>query len=238
VTVGIILQARMGSSRLPGKVLKPLAGRPMLGLILERLEASRRADVLILASTTNPGDGQVLEYARRHHPRVKTFAGSEQDVLDRYIQAARTFGVDAVVRCTADNPLVDVPMLDALIDLHLASGADCTHSKTDRGNELPIGAGAEAYRRGVLETSWEECREPDNVEHVDEYIQAHPERFRIVNLPIPEDRRCPSLRLTVDTPEDFRKMGLIYDALYRPGRPVELPAAIRWCREQGWVGRG
>lgn len=237
MTVGIILQARMGSSRLPGKVLKSLAGRPMLGHILERLEASRKAEVLVLASTTSPGDAQVLDYAKERHPRFKTFAGSERDVLDRYIQAARTFGIDTVVRCTADNPLVDVPMVDALIDLHRSSGADCAHSKTDRGNSLPIGAGAEVYKRQSLETSWKDCKESDNLEHVDEYIHEHPERFRIVNLPVPPERRCPSLRVTVDTPDDFDRMARIYAALYRPGAPIDLPEAIGWCRQQGWVGR-
>ncbi len=238
MTVGIILQARMGSSRLPGKVLKPLAGRPMLGHILERLETSRKADLLVLASTTSPVDSQVLDFARRHHPRFQTFAGSEQDVLDRYVQAAKTFSIDTVVRCTADNPLVDVPMVDALIELHRSSGADCSHSKTDRGNDLPIGAGAEAYKRETLETSWKECKEPDNLEHVDEYIHAHPERFRIVNLPVPAERRCPSLRVTVDTRDDFDRMTRIYEALYRLGQPIDLPEAIRWCREQGWVCDG
>lgn len=231
MTVGIVLQARMGSSRLPGKVLKPLAGRPMLGYILERLEQSKAADVLVLASTTSPGDAQVLEFAKKQHPRFKTFAGSEQDVLDRYIQAARTFGIDTVVRCTADNPLVDVPMLDALVRFHRESGADCTHSKTDRGNLLPIGVGAEVYKRSALESSWKDGKEPDNLEHVDEYIHAHPERYRIANLEVPADRRAPELRLTVDTPDDFAYLTRIYEALYRPGRPIDTPEAIRWCRE-------
>jgi spore coat polysaccharide biosynthesis protein SpsF len=237
MTVGIVLQARMGSSRLPGKVLKPLAGRPMLGHILERLESALRADVVVLATTTVPADREILEFSRLNHPDVKTFAGSESDVLDRYVQCARTFGISLVVRCTGDNPLVDVPMVDALIDFHRASGADASHSKTDRGSDLPIGAGAEAYSLRALEQSWNQGREPDNREHVDEYIHQHPELFKIAALPIPPERRCPALRLTVDTPEDFRRMTLMYEALQRPGQAIDLPAVIRWCREQGWVPR-
>jgi spore coat polysaccharide biosynthesis protein SpsF len=224
---GIVLQARMGSTRLPGKVLKPLCGRPMLAHILDRLAVVRRADAVVLATSGSPADDVLAG------PGV--FRGSESDVLDRYVQAARAFRLDLVVRCTADNPLVDPLMLDVLIETHAGSKADLTHSKTDRGNALPIGAGAEAYTREALERAWREGLEPHHREHVDEYIHEHPELFRIENLPVPPERRAPGLRLTVDTPEDFERMGRIYEALYRPGAIIDLPEAIAWCRAQGWT---
>lgn len=230
--IGIVLQARMGSTRLPGKVLRPLGGHPILWHIVNCLRQSKRADSLILATTIADLDAPIREFAKREG--ILLFAGSEGDVLDRYYQAARAFQLDHIVRCTGDNPLVDPSMLDNLIDLHLSSGADLTHSKTDKGNALPVGVGAEVFTVRALERSWREGRSAHHREHIDEYIQEHPDQFRIVNLPVPRQLSCPGLRLTVDTPQDYERMLQLYDTLYVPERTIDLAQAIRWCVLQGW----
>lgn len=223
----------MGSQRLPGKVLALLGGRPMLWHIIGRLRMSKRADSLILATTSLETDLALREFAAREG--LTLFEGSEHDLLDRYYQAARAFQLAHIVRCTADNPLVDHLMLDRLIEVHLDSGADLTHSKTDRGSALPIGAGAEIYTFRALEAAWQEATSPQYREHVDEYIQEHPDRFRIIALPIPERLGCPGLRLTVDTYQDYQRMAKLYDALYVPDVPIDVERAIEWSIRQGWI---
>lgn len=220
--VGVVLQARMGSSRLPGKVMRMLAGQPMLGQILDRLKRATCPDVTIVATSDLPADDPLAEFATRHG--IGVFRGSEQDVLDRYYQAALAFGLDHVVRATADNPFVDPEELDRLVAHHLATHADYTHAF----GQLPIGVGVECFTFDALACSWQEGHAPHHREHVNEFIPEHPDRFRIAGLDVPLDKRAPDLRLTVDTPEDFVRA----ETLYRAMPPGVLPStqdAIRLC---------
>ncbi|MBI5643506.1 MAG: glycosyltransferase family protein [Deltaproteobacteria bacterium] len=220
---GIVIQARMGSTRLPGKVLKDLSGRPMLSHIIERLKAVRNSDVLIVATSTNKADNAVEEFCSREG--VDCFRGDEGDVLDRYYKTALHFKLDHIVRATADNPLVDPVEVSRLIDLHHKENADYTHSF----GKLPIGVGAECFSFGSLERSWRDGVKPNHREHVNEYIQERPEAFRIEELDIPVEKRAPNLRLTVDTPEDFKRAEMIYEKLSRAGELITTEDAIRLC---------
>lgn len=221
--IGIVLQARMGSTRLPGKVLKALSGRPMLSHIIERLESVRNSDVLIVATSTNKADDAIEEFCSREG--VACFRGDESDVLDRYYRAAIKFKLTNIVRATADNPFVDPIEIDRLIDLHKKTGADYTHSF----GALPIGVGAECFTFAALERSWKEGHKLNHREHVNEYIQENPALFQIEALPISLDKTAPELRLTVDTPEDFKKAEAIYARLYRPSNIISTVEVIRLC---------
>lgn len=218
---GIVLQARMGSTRLPGKVLKELSGRSMLSHIIERLKAVRDSDVLIVATSTNEADGAIEEFCSRED--IICFRGGESDVLDRYYRAAIKFKLSDIVRATADNPFVDPAEIDRLIGLHKKTGADYTHSF----GALPIGVGAECFAFAALERSWKEGRKPNHREHVNEYIQENPALFHVEALQIPPEKCAPGLRLTVDTPEDFRRADAIYAKLYRPGKIIETIEVVR-----------
>lgn len=161
----------MGSSRLPGKILKPLAGRPSLAWIVERTRAISSVDDVLVATTDRPGDDAVETLARAEGWPL--FRGSEPDVLDRYYQAALQARARHVVRVTADCPLVCVSEADRTVRHHLAAANDYTHNVTVWGSGLPIGTGVEIMTFAALETSWREGHESHHREHVDEYIYEH-----------------------------------------------------------------
>lgn len=221
VKVGIIIQARMGSTRLPGKVLRPVGGLPLLGHVIGRLSQLVQPWPVVVATSTDARDDAIVAWCRQAD--VATFRGSELDVLDRYVQCARTSGFQQVVRLTADNPFTDVPEMERLVQLHLDGGFDYTHSF----GTLPLGVGTEIITRAALERSHIEGRERHHREHVNEYIQEHPELFRIGALDVPAAKRAPDLRLTVDTEEDWRRA----DALARQARGpwLETHEAIALC---------
>lgn len=186
----------MGSTRLPGKVLMPIAGRPLLGHILDRLSGLRHEAGVVVATSDRPADDAVARYCASRG--ALCFRGSELDVLDRYYRCAEKHGFRHVVRLTADNPFVDVEELDNLLDLHLRTGSDFTHSLTS----LPIGVGAEVFTFEALKESWELGRAPHHREHVDEYLL---ETRKPAVLTTDEPKRRPDVRLTVDTDEDYRR---------------------------------
>jgi spore coat polysaccharide biosynthesis protein SpsF len=220
---GIVLQARMGSTRLPGKVLMPLCGRPMLGHILDRLKSVGNADIVIVATTTRSVDDAIESFVRDEG--VACFRGDEADVLDRYYRAGDFFGLNHIVRATADNPFVDPEEIERLIKLHVNTSADFSHAL----GQLPLGVGTECFTRAALELSWREGMLSHHREHVDEYILEHPELFHIEQLTIAPEKSAPALSLTVDTPLDFAGAAVIYEALYRPNKNIRTEDAIRIC---------
>jgi spore coat polysaccharide biosynthesis protein SpsF len=220
-SVGLVVQARMGSTRLPGKVLRPIGDMPLLGHVLGRLSQLSQPWPVVVATSTEARDDAIVAWCQQ--VKVTAFRGSEHDVLDRYLQCARTFEFQHLVRLTADNPFTDMSELQRLVRLHLADGFDYTHSF----GMMPLGVGAEIFTLDSLEKINIEGRKPHHREHVNEYIQEHPELFRIGMLDVPLDKRAHDLRLTVDTEEDWCRA----DALVRQarGRWLETQEAIALC---------
>jgi spore coat polysaccharide biosynthesis protein SpsF len=209
-----ILQARMSSTRLPGKVLAPVLGEPMIGRQLERLARAKRLDRVVVATSTDPSDDPLAAWCEAQGQGV--FRGALGDVLDRFHGAMATVPqADTIVRLTADCPLADPQVIDAVIGHHLSTGADYT-SNTPAVRTFPHGLDAEVMRREALEIAWREATAPYEREHVTPFIYRHPERFRIESL-----SRAPSLaqlRWTVDFPEDLAFVRGVYAQLY-PVRP-------------------
>jgi spore coat polysaccharide biosynthesis protein SpsF len=204
-----IVQARMGSTRLPGKVLLPIAGEPMLAHVVERARAVPGIGEVVVATSTEPADDPIADLCAARD--WACFRGSEDDVLDRYYQAALTHNADHVVRITADCPLLEIDQAGILVERHLESGAEYTHNITVWGSGMPLGTGAEIFTLACLETSWRDGGEPHHREHVDEYVGDHPELFRMERVDAPEALRRPELRLTVDTPDDLAFVRAVYD---------------------------
>lgn len=210
--VGIVLQARMGSSRLPGKVLKLLCGKPLLGWILDRLQTCRNAEMLIVATSRLERDAPVAEFAERCG--ADAFRGDEDDVLGRYNACADQFGLDHLVRATGDNPFVDPIEADALIAAHLIGKFDYSNS-VESG--LPKGVGLEVFSRGALHRSNAEGHAPHHREHVNEYILEHKDLFRTLALQAPASKVAPGLDLSVDTPEQFAWAEALYTDYFASG---------------------
>lgn len=199
--IGIVLQARASSSRLPGKVLRPILGRPMLAWIVDRLRLCREAATLVLATSDRDDDDAVAKLGAELD--LPVFRGDLDDVLDRYVACARHFALDAVVRATGDNPFVDWEEADRLIRLFRAGGWDYASAFPSFGSGLPIGIGVEIMSVAALDRSWHEGTQPHHREHVNEYIQENPTLFAQTVLTAPPDKTAPDLSFTVDTAEQF-----------------------------------
>jgi spore coat polysaccharide biosynthesis protein SpsF len=221
VNVGVIIQARMGSTRLPGKVLKPIAGKALLDHVLGRLSLLAYPVKVVVATSVLPQDDALARHCQSRG--VAVYRGSETDVLGRYYQCACEKGFAHVVRLTADNPFTDMEELQRLIEQHLTQHNDYTHSF----GSMPLGVGAEIFTFAALEKSVLEAHAPNHREHVNEYIQEHPEVFRVGVLELPAAKRRPDLRLTVDTEDDYQRACAI--AGHAPDRWVGTEEAIQLC---------
>jgi spore coat polysaccharide biosynthesis protein SpsF len=199
MSVLCIVQARLGSTRFPGKVLEPLGGTTVLGQVLDRLQRARTLEAIVVATTTSPRDEALVAYCERRATPV--FRGSEDDVLARYHGAATRFGGDPIVRVTSDCPFVDPATLDRVVAAHRESGVDYT------GNDLvrtyPLGLSVEVFAMAALVQAHGEAVQPDEREHVTPFIRARPYRFGLRNVSAPPELSRPHYRITVDTPEDY-----------------------------------
>lgn len=212
--VVIIDQARMASTRLPGKVLKPVLGKPLLEYQIERLRRAARAHEIVIATTTNPSDDVLVAFCRQRG--VKVYRGSELDVLSRYYGAAKAFGADVVVRVTSDCPVIDPAVVDQVIGHYLDHRDEYDYVSNTQVRSFPRGMDAEVFSMEALELAYREGRLDYEREHVTPFLYRHPERFRVGQWVFPENRG--DERWTVDTPEDFELLRRIIEALY-PGKP-------------------
>lgn len=199
-----IIQARMGSSRLPGKVLKDLGGETVLARVVRRLRRSRQISRIVVATTTAPGDEAIVAECDRL--QVLCFRGAEQDVLDRYYQAARAKATDAVVRVTSDCPLIDPELADETVGVFRTERADYASNVFPR--TYPRGLDTEVFTFDALERAWREAREPHQREHVTAYLYEHPQIFRLASLSGAADYS--RYRWTLDTREDLELLRAIY----------------------------
>lgn len=223
ISIGIIIQARMNSSRLPGKVLMRMGERTMLEYILFRLKYLRLPVKTVVATSNTPADDQVEAVCRANN--VSCFRGDEKNVLKRYFDCASAEGFDQIVRLTADNPFVGVEELDNLISLHLNSNADYSHSIPS----LPIGVGAEIFSMECLKKSYENGKEAHHLEHVNEYMLENPDLFRTCVLEVGKEKRIPDARLTVDTRDDYNRACYIIE--HSENEYVTTSEAIRLCSQ-------
>ena len=203
-----IIQARMGSTRLPGKVLLDLAGEPMLARVVHRVQRARSLQEVMVATTVQPGDDAIVQLCAAHGwPCAR---GSQDDVLDRYYQAALASQADIVVRITSDCPLIEPEVIDQVVGALLAGQPEVDYaSNVQPPRTFPRGLDIEVLRFDALERAWREDVDPAWREHVTPYLYRHPERFRIHGVFNAVD--LSHLRWTVDTPEDLELVRRIYD---------------------------
>lgn len=211
----ITIEARMRSTRLPGKVLLPLLEKPMLERMIERLRRVRRADAIVVATTVNPADDPIENLARSLG--VACWRGSEEDVLGRVLDAARSVDADLIVETTADCPLIDPLVIDQLIQTFRANQVDYCSNVLQPS--YPRGLDAQVFPTRILAQVAALTNDPADREHVSLYIYEHPARYRLLNVASGLPPAAGKLRLTVDTPEDLALVTAIYEALY-PASPA------------------
>lgn len=207
-----IIQARAGSSRLPGKVLKEVQGKTLLEHMIERVRAFKKAHKVIVATTQNPKDDAVADIANQ----LKTdyYRGSEENVLSRFYDAAKKFKATNIIRITADCPLIDPVIADKMFDHFLKDQLD--YLSNTLKPTFPDGLDVEIFTFGALETAFQNAVKPSEREHVTPYIWGNPQIFRLGHFSNPED--LSHLRWTVDTETDLEFIREIYKQLYQPGR--------------------
>jgi spore coat polysaccharide biosynthesis protein SpsF len=203
-----IVQARCGSTRLPGKVLKEILGRPMLARQIERLQRATALDELIVATSTENADSAIEELCKILG--LACYRGSHTDVLDRFYRASADRGAEHVVRLTGDCPLSDPELVDRVIRTHLGQSCDYTSNVLER--TYPDGLDVEVFRFSCLEQAWREAQLPSQREHVTRFFYENPERFRLGSVRGETD--LSGHRWTVDEAEDFRFVAAVYEALY------------------------
>lgn len=208
--VVIISQARMTSTRLPGKVLREVLGKPLLEYQIERLRQVKQADEVVIATTTNDTDQPIIELCEQLG--VAYYRGSEEDVLSRYYEAATHFGADVVVRVTSDCPLIDPGVIDQVIGLYINNRDKYDYVSNTLERTYPRGLDTEVFSMAVLEKAYQEAREKPEREHATLFIYQHPEQFRLANSSGTVDYSYH--RWTVDTPEDFALIKLVLQELY------------------------
>jgi spore coat polysaccharide biosynthesis protein SpsF len=223
-----VVQARMGSTRFPGKVLRELAGKPVLWHVVYRLRRCRTVSEVAVATSAAPGDDALAAWCREQG--VRCVRGSEDDVLARFLLAARELAADVVVRVTGDAPLVDPATVDRLVDALLQQGADyaCGDPATPSIHE-----GFDPVTRAALErTALDAGGDRAAVEHVTAWIKKNPQRFRIALVPMPEGHRFTGARLSVDTPADLAFLDEIYRRLGVPAGEADIGAVVSLLRAE------
>lgn len=213
MTVVAIIQARMGSTRLPGKVLMPILGQSMLSLLVGRVEKAKQVDRIVVATSVSSKDDLIIDEVGKI-PNLMCFRGSEEDVLTRYYEAAASSQADVILRVTADNPFFHAPTADELISL-VQQEADYAANNLER--TFPYGIDLEAFTFMALSKAYVGAKTPFQREHVTPYIRDNQDRFVIRGLKWKDD--CSSLRLTVDTLDDHERTKSIFE---RYGKAVEF----------------
>jgi len=216
--VKAIIQARMGSTRLPGKVLKTILGKPMIWHIVQRLQQVKTINCVIVATSISQADDQLADFCA--HANIPVFRGNEMDVLDRFYQSAGEVGGKYFIRITGDCPLVDPDVVVKLIDDYFSRRLDYCSVATGAGvagnqniNRFPDGMDAEIFSMGVLTEAWQEAVKSSDREHVTPFIWRQSDRYNVGHV-YPDKHDYSNIRWTVDNQEDFELVEWIYKKLY------------------------
>ena len=203
-----IVQARMGSTRLPGKVLLNLEDKTVLEHVIRRIKSSGHVDDVVVATTIAKDDLRIVELCA--HFGISVYCGSENDVLDRYYQAAKLFKADNIVRITSDCPVIDPKIIDATITLHLKNNADYTSNTLKE--TYPDGQDVEVFTFVSLKTAWTDTNLASEREHVTPYIRNNPDIFKHASLEYKGN--LSQKRWTLDNAEDLDFLRVVYKYLY------------------------
>lgn len=209
------IEARMTSSRLPGKVLKPCMGRPMLALMVERVLRAPSIQGVVVCTTVNPTDDPVETLCRELG--IGCWRGSEDDVLQRVLDGAKAHGIDTIVELTGDCPLIDPAVIEEAVAAYKASGADYCANVLQRS--YPIGMDTQVFATAVLDDVNRRTQDPVDHEHVSLFIYRHPEIYSLHGVVAPPALTDPELRLTLDTAADFELIDRVFNRLH-PANPA------------------
>ncbi len=220
-----IIQARMGSTRLPGKVLIDLEGKPVIERVVDRVLMAKKVDKVVVATSIDQNNLPLVELCAKK--KIQVFVGSEDDVLDRFYQAAKLFNPDHVVRITADCPLMDPAVIDLVIDEHLNNGHDYTSNTFSE--TYPDGEDVEVFKYSALEKAWSNATLTSEREHVTPYIRKHNDIF--THGSVSYTQNLSQKRWTLDNQEDLEFISKVYKALYKSNPLFGIDMILDYLKE-------
>ncbi|OES46060.1 cytidylyltransferase domain-containing protein [Domibacillus iocasae] len=220
--VAAIIQARMGSTRLPGKILKKVNGKTLLEYQIERVRQAKTIDQVIIATTVKDGDQPIVDFCQEKG--ISYYRGSEQDVLARYVETARKYSAEVIVRLTSDCPIIDPQVIDQTVGHFLVQRESIDYVSNTIKRTFPRGMDTEVFAFQALQRAHQEAILERDREHVTAYIYTNPDLFRIQGIENKNDYS--HYRWTVDTEEDFELISLIIDKLYSPDQFFYLENVI------------
>ena len=221
------IEARMTSSRLPGKVLLESMGKPMLQIMTERLKNLKYVDDIVIATTINETDDSIVELASTLG--IKYFRGSEEDVLARVLGAAKQNEADVIVELTGDCPLIDPELIDQVIQLYFKQ--ECDYATNCLTPSFPLGMETEVFATQLLEIADKEGRTLEDREHVSWFFVRNPERFKLVNIEAPNELKWPTLRLTLDEEADYRVIDAVFSEFKTEYASCTCEEIIRFLKQ-------
>lgn len=204
------IEARMSSTRLPGKVLLPIAGKSMLSHIVERIRRSQYIDEIVIATTIDAPDSAIVDLAEKLD--CKVYRGSVDNIVIRLLGASEMINADVIVQTTGDNPLIDSAIIDRTLELYFTK--DCDYACNNLVDTFPRGLDVRVFSKTTLQKVKDLTHDPIDLLHGSYYIYRNPQIFRLVDWQATKDCFWPELRLTVDEPEDYKLVQEIYDQLY------------------------
>ena len=222
-----IIQARMGSTRLAGKTMVNICGRPLIQHVVERLTFCKQINQIIVATTIKSEDDNIINFCKKTN--IKYFRGEESDVLDRFYQCAKKIKADIIVRVTADDPFKDPQIIDQVIK-EIVSDTSMDYVSNTIFPSYPIGIDIEALRFSTLKTIWKYGKSPDEREHVTSYIIKNRHLFKTTNIENPID--LSHHRWTLDTSEDLKFTTEVYKRLYTPGKIFYMDEILRLLEKE------
>lgn len=223
----LINQARMTSTRLPGKVMKTVLDKPLLEYQIERLKQAVWLDDIVIALTTNDTDQPIIDLC--NNLSIKYFRGSEENVLERYYLAAKEHDADVIIRVTSDCPLIDPDIIDKTINLFISYDYDYVSNCPETNRTFPRGMETEVFYFSAIEQAFKNATEKPEKEHVTPYIYKNPDKFKLNFLNNDLDES--NYRLTVDTIEDFELIKNILESLYTTNKDFRLTDIIKLLKE-------
>ncbi len=224
-----IIEARMGSTRLPGKVLLPLSGKPVLERLIERVSMARYLDDIVVATTEQKNDDAIVELCDRLG--VNVYRGSEDDVMARVLDAAQHSSTDIICELMGDSPFTDPVLIDLAIAAHLAGNYDYTSNFLFE-NILPMGFAVQVFSTSLLSEVAKMTQDPVDRVHVSCFIYHNPKKFRLQAAPVNSQLAGPGIRLCLDTNEDYQLIKLVFEALHKENKYLPAYEIIKYVRER------
>ena len=222
-----IIQVRMGSTRLPGKALKEILGKPMLWHLINRVKEAKLVGKVVIATTRNKEDKVIINFAKENG--IDYYAGSENDIVDRSYMSAKKIGAEAIVRITGDCPLIEPQIIDKAVEYYLKNKDRIDYVSNVHPPTYPDGLDVEIYPFKTLERMWREIKDPFSREWIYTYIVENPDKFRIANIENETD--LSGMRWTVDYKEDLDFVREIYKMLYEHDRVFHMEAILELLRQ-------